>query len=98
MAVAREADAVVIGAGALGLSVALHLAARGLKRVTALDQYQPGSQASCRAAGLFKLIQPDAVRTAISRSGIEEVLDFEQRFRVPLRVERSGSLMIARTS
>jgi len=38
-----EADAVVIGAGALGLSVGYHLANLG-RRVAIVDQFAPGSQ------------------------------------------------------
>ena len=51
---AAAADVVVIGAGAFGLSTAYHLAALGAGRVAVLDRFAPASQASPRAAGLFK--------------------------------------------
>src|SRR5262245_14651595 len=47
-----SADAVVVGAGAFGVSAAFHLARAGVKRVVLLDRYAPGSQTSPRAAGL----------------------------------------------
>ena len=50
-----QADAVVIGAGAFGLSVAYQLAALGAGRVVVLDRFAPGTQTSPRAAGLYKL-------------------------------------------
>src|SRR5690348_10267182 len=92
-----SADAVVIGAGALGLSAALHLAGLGLRNVVVVEQYEPGSQTSPRAAGLFKLIQPDATRTELARLSVHKVLHFEQETGVPLPVVQSGSIMMART-
>ena len=47
-----QADAVVIGAGAFGLSAAYQLAAHGAGQVVVLDRFAPGSQTSPRAAGL----------------------------------------------
>lgn len=91
------ADAVVIGAGAFGLSVAYFLAREGAGRVVVLDRYAPGSQTSSRAAGLFKLIQGDELRTRLAQLAIETVLGFSEETGVHLPVERSGSLLVART-
>ena len=90
------ADVVVVGAGALGLSTALHLALQG-RQVVLVERDSAGSQASGRAAGLFKSIQADEVRTTLARRSIERALCFEQWAGVPLPVVRSGSLAIART-
>ncbi len=95
--VPNEADVVVIGAGAFGLSTAYFLAREGAGRVVVLDRYAPGSQTSPRAAGLFKLIQGDELRTRLARRAIDTVLGFSKETGVPLPVERSGSLLIART-
>lgn len=91
-----EADAVVIGAGAIGLSAGYHLAKLG-RRVAIIDQFGPGSQTSPRAAGLFKLIQGDLARTRLAQLSIKTVTHFEAEAGVPLPVTRSGSLMVART-
>jgi glycine/D-amino acid oxidase-like deaminating enzyme len=91
-----EADAVVVGAGALGLSVGYHLAKLG-RRVAILDQFAAASQTSPRAAGLFKLIQADEARTRLAQLSVHKVTHFEQESGVPLPVVRSGSLMMART-
>jgi len=93
-----DADAVVIGSGALGLSTAYHLAKLGLEHVVVVDRCAPASQTSPRAAGLFKLIQPDETRTLLSRLSIDKVLRFEEDTGVPLAVARSGSIMLARTA
>lgn len=92
-----EADAVVVGAGALGLSVGYHLAKLG-RRVAIVDQFGPASQTSPRAAGLFKLIQGDESRTRLAQMSIQKVTQFQQESGVPLPVTRSGSLMVARTA
>src|SRR5215831_16258848 len=50
-----DADVVVIGAGAFGLSTALHCAMAG-RSVVMVERHTAGSQASARAAGLFKAV------------------------------------------
>jgi len=92
------ADAVVIGAGAFGVSTAFHLAKGGLKRVALVDRFAPGTQSSPRAAGLFKNIQGDPIRTRLAMLSIRKMLNFEAETGLPsLNVTRSGSLLIART-
>ncbi len=92
-----EADAVVVGAGALGLSTAFHLARFGVRRVALIDRFAPGSQTSARAAGLFKLVQADETRTRLARLSVQKVTHFKEETGVPLEVVRSGSLLVSRT-
>jgi glycine/D-amino acid oxidase-like deaminating enzyme len=92
-----EADAVVIGAGAFGVSAAYHLTRQGLKRVVLIDRFAPGTQSSPRAAGLFKQIQGDETRTRLALLSINKMLNFEAETGMPLTVAKSGSLMLART-
>jgi glycine/D-amino acid oxidase-like deaminating enzyme len=90
-----KADVAVVGAGALGLSTALHCARQG-RSVVVLDRRAPGSQASGRAAGLFKSVQGDEVRTFLARRSIDLVRHFSEWAGVPLPVAASGSLLVAR--
>ncbi len=90
------ADVAVVGAGALGLSTALHCALLG-RSVLVLDRREPGSQASGRAAGLFKSVQGDEVRTFLARRSIEKVRSFPDWAGVPLPVATAGSLLVARS-
>ena len=92
-----EADIAVIGAGALGLSTALQCALRG-RSVVVVDREAAGSQASGRAAGLFKSVQPDQARTVLARRSIELAAHFQEWAGVPLPVQRTGSFLVARTS
>ncbi len=90
------ADIAVVGAGALGLSTALHCALLG-RSVVVLDRRAPGSQASGRAAGLFKSVQGDEVRTFLARRSIAKVRSFPDWAGVPLDVATAGSLLVARS-
>jgi glycine/D-amino acid oxidase-like deaminating enzyme len=89
-------DVAVVGAGALGLSTALHCALLG-RSVIVLDRRAPGSQASGRAAGLFKSVQGDEVRTFLARRSIGKVRSFPDWAGVPLEVATAGSLLVARS-
>ena len=93
-----EADAVVIGAGAFGLSAAYQLAAHGAGRVVVLDRFAPGSQTSPRAAGLYKLIQADETLTRLAQASIEVIRGFSEATGVPLSFVQSGSILAARTT
>src|ERR1700733_6046490 len=91
-----RADVVVIGAGAFGLSAALHCALAG-RSVVVVERDTAGSQASGRAAGLFKSVQADQVRTTLARRSIDRAISFGDWAGVPLEVTRSGSFLVART-
>lgn len=91
-----KVDIVVIGAGALGLSTALHCAIAG-RSVVVVERDTAGSQASGRAAGLFKSVQADLLRTRLARRSIVKALTFGDWAGVPLDVTASGSYLIART-
>jgi glycine/D-amino acid oxidase-like deaminating enzyme len=85
-----DADVVVIGAGALGLSTALHCALAG-RSVVVVERWTAGSQASGRAAGLFKSVQADELRTRLARRSIEKAVSFADWAGVPLEVARPGA-------
>ena len=91
-----DADVVVIGAGALGLSAALHCAMSG-RSVALVERHTAGSQASGRAAGLFKSVQADELRTRLARRSITKAATFADWAGAPLAVARCGSFLIART-
>jgi glycine/D-amino acid oxidase-like deaminating enzyme len=92
-----QADAVVIGAGAFGLSTAYQLAALGAGKVVVLDRFAPGSQTSPRAAGLYKLVQADETLTRLAQLSIDVIRGFSETSGVPLAYVSSGSLLAART-
>src|SRR5690348_1782112 len=92
-----HADAVVVGAGAFGLSAGFFLAQHGYRNVVVLDQYEPGTQTSARAAGLFKSLQANETKTRLMRRSIEIVKGFQKETGVAVPFVQPGSLFIART-
>jgi glycine/D-amino acid oxidase-like deaminating enzyme len=91
----QEADAVVIGAGAFGASVAFHLAKRG-RRVALLERYAVASQTSPRAAGLTQQIRSDAVMTSLAMRSVAKIERFTNETGEPLAFHQSGSIKLAR--
>ena len=87
----------VVGAGALGLGTALHCALAG-RSVVVVERHTAGSQASGRAAGLFKSVQADELRTWLARRSITKAITFADWAGVPLTVASPGSFLIARTA
>jgi len=77
-------DIVIIGAGVLGLSTALHCALLG-RSVVVQERDTAGSQASGRAAGLFKSVQADELRTTIARRSIDRAVSFGDWADAPIR-------------
>ena len=91
----ERADAIVIGAGALGAATAFHLAKAGLF-VALLDKAELASQSSPRAAGLSGQLRSDPVMTRIAARGVEKIVAFAAETGEPMVYFQPGSLKIAR--
>jgi glycine/D-amino acid oxidase-like deaminating enzyme len=90
-----SADAVVIGAGALGAATAFHLAQQG-KRVVLLDRCDLASQSSKRAAGLSQQVQVDDVLAGLAVRGADALIRFAELTGVEFEVVVNGSVKLAR--
>lgn len=93
-----QADVVVIGAGAFGFSAAYQLVRLGAGNVVLLDQYEPGTQVSPKAAGLFKMIQASETKTRLALLSRQIVTTFGRESGFPIPHHAVGSLFIARTA
>src|SRR5688500_4785437 len=91
----RDADVVVVGAGALGSSAAYHLATRG-RRVVLVDKFEAASQTSPRAAGLTQQMRGSEAMSRLARRACALIASFEQETGEPMRFFRSGSVKLAR--
>src|SRR5215475_11114518 len=94
----REAEAVVIGSGALGSSVAFHLAKAGIVPVALVDQHEIASQTSPRAAGLTSQIRQSELMTRLATMAVEKIKNFTVETGEELIYHQTGSLKIARTA
>ncbi|MBV9811757.1 MAG: FAD-binding oxidoreductase [Acetobacteraceae bacterium] len=91
----ERADAVVIGAGALGASTAFHLAQAGLS-VALIDKAALASQTSPRAAGLSGQLRADDPMTRIASRAVAKIERFEEETGEKLVFFQPGSLKVAR--
>ena len=95
MELPHEVDVVVVGAGALGASVAYHLSALG-KRVALLDKFEAASQTSPRAAGLTQQMRGTETMSSIARRACDLIASFERDTGQQMQFFRSGSVKLAR--
>ena len=86
---------VVVGAGALGSSVAYHLSALH-QRVALLDKFEAASQTSPRAAGLTQQLRGSEAMSRLARRACNLIASFEHDTGEPMRFFRSGSVKLAR--
>lgn len=91
----RSFDAVVVGAGAYGASVAYHLAATG-RAVALLDRRPFVTETSPRAAGLAVQVRSLLEFGQLAQRSVEMLAAFEQLTGEPLEIQQTGSVAIAR--
>ena len=88
-------ECVVIGSGALGSSVAFHLAKSG-KQVALVDKHALGSQTSPRAAGLTSQARGTDLMTALAKRAVHKIEAFRQETGEDIVFRQPGALKIAR--
>src|SRR5215208_2689478 len=96
--VISTAEAVVIGAGSFGSSLAYHLAKMGLPDVVLLDRFEVGGQTSPRAAGLTQQIRRERETTLLAKLSVEKLVAFTEETDIPLEFHQSGSVKMARNA
>src|SRR6266498_3465311 len=94
----QDAAAVVIGAGALGSSIAYHLAKADVAPVALVDKHEIASQTSPRAAGLTSQIRQSELMTRLATMAVEKIKNFAAETGEEMVYFQSGSLRIARTA
>jgi sarcosine oxidase, subunit beta len=90
----RTADIVIIGAGAIGSSIAYHLARRGARDVVVLERETVGSGSTSKAAGGIRVQFSTRVEVEFSLRGIEFFKRFEDEMGVPCDYRQEGYLIL----
>ncbi len=93
-----ESDIVVVGSGALGSSVAFHLAREHKGSVALLDKADLASQTSPRAAGLTSQVRRSDLMTRLAMMAVRKIETFARDTGERLVYHQSGALKIARTA
>jgi glycine/D-amino acid oxidase-like deaminating enzyme len=91
-----ETEVVVIGSGALGSSVAFHLAKARKLAVALVDMHDLASQTSPRAAGLTSQVRRSELMTELARLAVRKIETFTKDTGEPLTYYQPGALKIAR--
>jgi sarcosine oxidase, subunit beta len=93
-ALPRTADIVIIGAGAIGSSIAYHLSKRGARDVVVLEREAIGSGSTSKAAGGIRVQFATRVEIEFSLRGIAFFKRFEDEMGVPCDFRQEGYLFV----
>ena len=90
----RSADVVVIGAGAIGASIAYQLGRRGARDVVVLERDTVGAGSTSKAAGGIRVQFGTRVEIEFSQRGIAFFKRFEDEMGVPCDFHQEGYLFV----
>src|SRR5438093_5501752 len=90
----HAADVVVIGAGAIGCSIAYHLAKRGCRDVVVFERDAVGSGSTSKAAGGIRCQFGAEVEVRFSLESLRFFERFEDEMGVPCDFRRNGYLFL----
>lgn len=91
----RSAEIVIIGGGAIGCSIAYHLAKAGKTDIVVLEQFQLTHGATWHAAGVVGQLRPSRNVTRMLQKSIELYDVLEEDTGQPIDWKKVGSLRIA---
>lgn len=89
-----RARVIVVGGGAMGTSIAFHLAEAGVADVLLLEQSALGSGSTCRAAGGVRAQFSDPVNIALGLRGLDAFEDFPARPGQAIDLHQPGYLFL----
>lgn len=90
----RSAEAVIIGAGIMGCSIAYHLAERGFTDVVVLERDYIGRGATADAAGGIRLQFSTPANIELSRISMEYWENFEELFGAYINFRQQGYMLM----
>jgi sarcosine oxidase subunit beta len=92
-----RADVVVVGAGIMGLSVAYHLAERGVSNVTVVDRSYLCGGASGRNGGGVRAQWSSEANVRLMQESIRMCREFATKMKINVWFRQGGYLFLART-
>ena len=91
----ESADVVIVGAGAVGCSIAYHLAERKAGRIVVLERNRIGTGTTSRGSGGVRLQFSTAVNIQLSLRAVEFFEQFRERFGVDPEYQQRGYIFLA---
>jgi sarcosine oxidase, subunit beta len=92
-----QADVVVVGAGIMGLSIAYHLASRGVTGVTVVDRGYLCGGASGRNGGGVRAQWSSEANVRLMQESIRMCREFATKMKINVWFRQGGYLFLART-
>ena len=94
----RTAEVVIVGGGVIGLSIAYHLAKRGVKDVVVVEkEAMVGTGSTGRCAGGFRHQFSTAINIRLSLLSIQKLRHFEDELGQPIDFHQDGYLFLLQT-
>jgi len=94
----RTAEVVIVGGGVIGLSIAYHLAKRGVKDVVVVEkEAMVGTGSTGRCAGGFRHQFSTDINIRLSLLSIEKLQHFEDELGQPIDFHQDGYLFLLQT-
>jgi sarcosine oxidase subunit beta len=90
----RTADVVIIGAGAIGCSIAYHLGLRGARNIIVLEQEFVGSGTTSKAAGGIRVQFPTEIEIEFSMQSLDFFKRFHEEMGVNPHLRQVGYLFL----
>ncbi|MFI1995394.1 NAD(P)/FAD-dependent oxidoreductase [Actinoplanes sp. NPDC020271] len=97
MTVPSTAEVVVIGGGAIGVSIAFHLAEAGVRDVVLVERDGLGGGSTCRAAGGVRAQFSDRINIELGARSLRAFAGFGQRPGQEIDLHRVGYLFLLST-
>lgn len=97
MTVPSSAEVVVIGGGAIGASIAFHLAEAGVRDVVLLERDELGGGSTCKAAGGVRAQFSDRINIELGARSLRAFAEFGQRPGQEIDLHRVGYLFLLST-
>jgi sarcosine oxidase subunit beta len=92
--VSESAEVVIVGGGAMGTSVAYHLAQRGVTDVVLIERETIGGASTARSAGGIRTQFADELNVRIALRSLEEFERFEELTGVDISFHQDGYLFL----
>lgn len=93
----QNADVVILGGGAIGVSIAWNLARKGVQNIVVLERSEFGSGSSAKPLGGVRANFSDPANIVLGQRSLEIFRNFNDDFGVDIGLRKVGYLFLART-
>lgn len=93
----QQADVVILGGGAIGVSIAWNLANKGVQNIVVIERGNFGSGSSAKPLGGVRANFSDPANITLGQRSLETFRNFKENFGIDIGLKTVGYLFLART-